>query len=75
MLPVFCKEVPFFMKRSLRFLAFMLCLVLLSPAALAVDAPDAGSVSRHSDELSRLLCCGFFTGTDRGLELDRSLTR
>ncbi len=63
------------MKRTVRLLAVILAaLLLVSPLTFAVGYPDVRD-SRHPDALARLITCGFFIGTDKGLELDRSLTR
>ena len=60
------------MKKVFRYLSILLaCALLLSFAAFAAD----GETSRHPDALQRMMDCGFFRGSDKGLELDRSLTR
>ncbi|MEA4823787.1 MAG: S-layer homology domain-containing protein [Clostridiaceae bacterium] len=48
--------------------------VILTEETSESPEPAPGE-SRHPDELARLICCGFFTGSDKGLELDRALTR
>ena len=61
------------MKKTIRiFAAVLAAVMLLCTCALAAGEADT---SRHPDALARLMDCGFFIGSDKGLELDRSLTR
>ena len=63
------------MSKTLRLLAALFgALVCLSCAAFAENRPPLDE-SRHPKEAAVLFDCGFFTGTDRGAELSRALTR